>query len=67
MNPPIHETPSPLKPGRQAQLNDPSVFVHVAFKLQLSKLRSHSLMSEKTKKNFCYQDEQAIGIHGSCC
>lgn len=30
----VHVTPSPMKPALQAQVREPTVFVHVAFALQ---------------------------------
>ena len=47
---PEHATPSPVKPGRQAQRNAPWVLVHVALLWQLSKLSWHSLMSRKRER-----------------
>ena len=44
---PVHVTPLPLNPVLQAQVNDPSVLVHVALLSQLWVPRVHSLLSVK--------------------
>ena len=47
--PAVHILPSPSNPILHAHLNDPSVFLQVAFLWQLS-LRSHSSISKKKQK-----------------
>ena len=48
---PVQVTPLPVYPVLQAQVNDPSVLVHVALLWQLWVPRVHSLLSENEHRN----------------
>jgi len=62
---PVQLSPSPMYPGRQAQVKSPGLLVQLALALQPPLFSAHSSISEPSQTSACHQRDKYGTMYGT--